>query len=375
MPEQGSNRQHTRRRFLTATGAAATAMVAGCLGGGSDAIQFILNPAEDTVDIEAQYQPLFTSIEDEFDVEIEGKETTSYAATTEEIQAAGDGDRVYADTSPGAVPQLGEEADVVGLRVAFGAERYFGLLVTRPDTGIESLSDIGQDTRVTTQTVASVSGGMAPFFMLQEAGLDIGDAPDGGSAGDFDWVQADAHDTAVSQLVNGDVDVAAGGAFVTVAHVPPEQIRNTEPHGPTLADISPDFEDAGTRDPELRVLDISPPIPRAPILANSEWQDDTREQIDQFMLGAEPEQFEHDAFDLADQLGSDLPDGLLEDYNNGEVAESPVEAYDLSSSQEEDWLEFQDNELWFSGVTDGTREDYEPVNDFADAIGVDLGDV
>ena len=170
MPEQGDNRRHTRRRFLTAAGASATAFVAGCVGGDGDddgdntsgngddtttgnggdnggsedpaQIDFILNPAVESVDIEAQYQPLFNAIEDEFNVEMNGVKTSSYAGTAQELEAAGEGDRVYADTSPTAVPQLGDAIDVVGLRVAFGAEKYFSLMVTRPDTGIDTVADL-----------------------------------------------------------------------------------------------------------------------------------------------------------------------------------------------------------------------------------------
>ena len=375
MSEQGTDGRFTRRRFLTATGAATTAAVAGCLGGGGDGgIDFVLNPAEESVDIEAQYQPLFNSMEDEFDVSMNGLKTASYAGTVEEIEAAGDGDRLYADTSPSAVPRLGDAADVVGLRVAFGAEKYFSLIVTRPETDIESLSDLeGED--VATQTVSSLSGGIAPFWMLQEkGGLDIGDAPDGGSASDFNWVQADAHDTAVQSVVNGDVAAAGAGAFVTVEHVPEQQILDAE-NGQELADISPDFADAGTADPELQLLKISPSLPRAPILANSGWDDETRQNLDEFMLNAEPDQFQHDGFELADQLGFDFPDQMLEDYNNESVADDIQSAYDLSDEQVENWSEFEDNELWFSGVTDGTAEDYEPINQFANAIGLDLSNV
>jgi len=392
MPEQGDNRRHTRRRFLTAAGASATAFVAGCVGGDGDddgdnttggnggdnggsedpaQIDFILNPAVESVDIEAQYQPLFNAIEDEFNVEMNGIKTSSYAGTAQELEAAGEGDRVYADTSPTAVPQLGDAIDVVGLRVAFGAEKYFSLMVTQPDSGIDTVADLEGRT-VTTQNVSSLSGGVAPFWMLQDAGLDIGNAPDGGNANDFDWVQADAHDTSVQAVVRGDVDACGAGAFVTVEHVPPEQITSAE-NGETLADISPDFADAGTAEEELELLRISPPLPRAPILVNSGWNDDLRDRIDQFMLDAEPSQFEHDAFNLADALGLDLPDQLLEDYNNGEVADSPQEAYSLSDSQVEDWTEFQDNELWFSGITDGTVEDYDPIEQFSNDIGIDFG--
>ncbi|ERH08911.1 MAG: ABC-type phosphate/phosphonate transport system, periplasmic component [halophilic archaeon J07HX64] len=391
MPEQGDNRRHTRRRFLTAAGASVTAFVAGCVGGDDDGggdnntgnggdnggsedpaqIDFVLNPAVESVDIEAQYQPLFNAIEDEFNVVMNGIKTSSYSGTASELEAAGEGDRVYADTSPNAVPQLGDAIDVVGLRVAFGAEKYFSLMVTQQDNGINSLRDLEGET-VATQGVASLSGGVAPFWMLQDAGLDIGNAPDGGNANDFDWVQATAHDTTVNQVVGGEVAAGGAGAFVTVEHVTADQITSAE-NGDTLAEISPDFADAGTADTQLQLLRISPPLPRAPILANAGWDDDLRDQIDQFMLDAEPSQFVHDAFNLAEELGLDLPDQLLEDYNNDEVADDVVAAYDLSDAQAEDWTEFEDNELWFSGITDGTVEDYDPIGQFADDIGLDFG--
>ncbi|TYT60752.1 PhnD/SsuA/transferrin family substrate-binding protein [Natrialba swarupiae] len=331
-----------------------------------------MNPAEDTIDIEIQYQPLFELIEDEFDVEIEGLPTSSYSGTMEQLDRASDGDRIFADTSPGAVPNLGpEEIDVVGMREAFGAERYFGTLVTTADSGITEVADL-EGEAVASADVGSVSGGMAPLWMLQDNGLDIGNAAQGGSAEDFEWRSGVAHDLAVEELIQDDTIAAAGaGEFASIPHVPEDQI---EGDFPDLYEISPEVDIAGTRDPELRLLDVSPPIPRAPIVVNTAWEEDLRYDIEEFMRGVTAEELDHDAFDLADALDLDLPDGLLEDYNDPDASADPDE-YDLDDDQEDDWQAFDDHTLWFSGIVEADHDDYEPVRDFTDDLGIPLDDI
>ncbi len=365
----------TRRRFLTTTGAAGAVALAGCLGdsdGDDDSITWVMNPAEDTIDIEVQYMPLFELIEEEFDVTVEGEPTQSYSGTVEELDRAGDGDRIMADTSPGAVPQLGpEEIDVVGMREAFGSELYFGTIVTRADSDIEELADL-EDGTVASADVGSVSGGMAPLWILQDAGLDIGNAPEGGSAEDFDWRSGVAHDLAIEELVNDEtIDAAGAGEFASVPHVPEDQI---EENFEDLFEISPDVEIAGTRDPELRLLATSPPIPRAPIVVNTAWEEDLRFEIEEFMRGLSAEEMDHDAFDLADELGLDLPEGLLEDYNDPDASADPDE-YDLDDDQQADWQDFDDHTLWFSGIVEADHEDYDPVRDFADDLGIGFDEI
>lgn len=371
MSEKSRTSADTRRSFLTKTGAVGAVALAGCLGDDDDgAITWVMNPAEDTIDIEVQYQPLFELIEDEFDVEIEGLPTQSYSGTTEELDRAGDGDRILADTSPGAVPQLGpSEIDVVGMREAFGAEQYFGTLVTTPDSGVDEVADLTGET-VAMADVGSVSGGMAPMWMLRDNGLDIGNAPEGGSAEDFTLRSGVAHDLAVEELIEDDTVAAAGaGEFASIPHVPLDQI---EGEYEDLAEISPEVDDAGSRDPELQLLDVSPAIPRAPIVVNAAWEEDLRFDIGDFMRDVSPEDLQHDPFDLADELDLDLPEGLLEDYADGEL---DTDDYDLTEEQEADWEDFNDHELWFSGIVEATHDDYEPVNQFAEDLGIGFDEI
>ncbi|WP_228443471.1 twin-arginine translocation signal domain-containing protein [Natrarchaeobaculum sulfurireducens] len=114
----------TRRRFLTASGAAGALALAGCVETGADddgeetdTIEFVLNPAEETLDIEIQYGPLIRSIEEEFDVEVRTTIAETYNATVEELSRAGEGDRMLADTSPVAVLELGSDVSVCGMRI------------------------------------------------------------------------------------------------------------------------------------------------------------------------------------------------------------------------------------------------------------------
>lgn len=398
MSRESGGSNNTRRSFLTKTGAVGVGSVAlaGCLGGddgngngnggnggngdnggnggdsGGETITWVMNPAEETIDIEIQYQPLFEQIESEFDVVIDGMPTQSYTGTLEELGRAGEGDRLMADTSPTAVPLLGpEEIDVVGMREQYGAEQYFGTLVTRADSGITEIADL-EGEAIATGGVGSVSGGVAPLWILQENGIDIGNAPQGGSAEDFEWRGNTAHDLAVEQLIQDDSIAAAGaGGFATLPHVPQDQI---EENFPEVYDISAEVDGAGSEEPELRLLGASPPIPRAPIVVNTAWEEDLRFEIEEFMRGLDTADLDHDAFDLAESLNLDLPEGLLEDYNDPDASADP-DAYDLSEDQQEDWQNFDDHTLWFTDIVEADHEDYDPIRDFANELGMEIDEI
>ena len=355
-----------RRTVLKGAGAAGVAGLAGCLGDdengddtngetvgdvdGTTEVSWVMNPAEEAIDIEVQYRPLFDYLESEADVEINGIQTSDYSSTVLELQR-GSGD--FADTSPGAVAQIPNDIDVVGMRLAFGSELYFSLITTTPDSGIESLEGL-EGEQVATAASTSVSGTLVPMLMLSQAGLDVGGAPDGNPV-DFEWTPSD-HDTAREQLIqNPDVAAAATGAFSTAAHVPQEQFDEMSQD---FVDISVEYDDAGTRDPELRLLGVSDPIPRAPIVARADWDDPIREELETLMLEAEPEHFEHDPEALATDLGID-PAILDEDPD------------DLSEEEAEDLELLQDHKLWFNGIEPATHEDYDPVVDLLDELGLD----
>ena len=364
MSEETSAFGRTRRRFLTTSGAAGALALAGCVGGDDDngtddngddstdtgddnggttadtttEVNWVMNPAEEAVDIEIQYQPLFEYLESEADVEINGVQTSDYSSTVLELQRGG-GD--FADTSPGAVAQIPDDIDVVGMRLAFGAERYFSLITTLADSDINELADLEGET-VATAATGSVSGTWFPMLMLQQAGLDIGSAPDGDPV-DFEWQPSD-HDTAREQLVeNPNVAAAGTGAFSTAAHVPQEQFDEMSDQ---FVDISVEYGDAGTREPELDLLAVSEPIPRAPIVARADWDDPVREELETLMLEAESDRFEHDDEELAEALGTEVGSEI-----------------------------FEDHQLWFNGIEPATVDDYEPVVELLNELGLQPEDL
>ncbi|SNR36218.1 PhnD/SsuA/transferrin family substrate-binding protein [Halorubrum vacuolatum] len=366
-----------RRRFVKAAGAAGIIGLAGCAdddAGADDAgaddgatagdvddvteIRWIMNPAEEAIDIEVQYQPLFRYLESEADVEIVGQPTADYSGTIQELRRAEEDDRVFADTSPGAVAQVPEEIDVTGMRVAFGAEQYFSLITTTPDSGIEELSDLEGET-VATAEPTSVSGTLFPLLTLRNAGLDIGSAP-GGSPDDFELRTSD-HTTAREQMIEDDRIAAAGtGAFSTAAHVPQEQFDEMSQD---FVDISAEYDDAGTREPELQLLGVSDPIPRAPIVSNAAWEESIKDELTQLMIDAPQEAFEHDSMaDVAEALNVD-PSVLDADED------------DLSDDELSDRQLVEDHELWFSGVVEASHEDFDPIVELGQELGLDWGDL
>ncbi|RKD94012.1 PhnD/SsuA/transferrin family substrate-binding protein [Halopiger aswanensis] len=339
-----SERTSSRRRFLITSGALGTGLAAGCLDESSSGngngngetngtttgsvdettISWILNPAESDVDIVAQYQPLFDYVESEVDVTIEPNRAQSYTATIQELRrGAGE----LADTSPSAAVAAKDVADVIGIRVAYGAAQYFSLITTTPDSDISELADL-EGEEVAMGATMSVSGTLVPMMMLSQAGLDTGSAPDGDPP-DFTPRYSD-HSTARDQLINNpSIAAATTGAFSTAPHVPQEQFDELSQD---FVDISAEYENAGSEEPELELLAVSDPIPRAPLMARSDWDDPIREDVEEAILNVEAEDLEH---------GDD----------------------------------YEGEELWFSGVESGSVEDYAPIEDVMDELGLEFKDL
>lgn len=315
-----------RRDFIKTTGALGTiGLTAGCVGGlagdQTPEVNFILSPAESDVDVQKQYKPLFSYLEDEADVSITSSVAKDYAAV---LQALKSGQADIADAAP-AVAIAGDNegaTDVMGIRVAYGAAKYFSFITTLPDYGFESLEDLKGET-IAFADALSTSGSLFPLYMLSKAGLDVGDAPQG-EPKDFDGQWSD-HSTARETLINRDPVKAAGtGAFSTIAHVPKEQLPER------VKELNPSVDDAGSEDPQLDLLQASDPIPRAPILARRDWEADVRGDVREALLNAEED-------DLVDENAEE--------------------------------------ELWFSGVQEGDVSDYDPVQAVMDELGLELGQV
>lgn len=287
-----------------------------------ESIMFALTPAESDVDVEAQYQPLFNYIESEVGVTVESTVAADYAAV---LQALDSGQADIADAAPAIAIQGGNEGitEVIGIRIAYGASRYFSLITTTPDSDIEELTDLEGET-VAFADRLSTSGALFPLSMLSRAGLDTGGAPDGNPV-DFE-AQFSDHATARETLINRDDVVAAGtGAFSTAPHVPEDQFPEQ------FLDMSAENDgDLGTASPELQLLSCSDPIPRAPILGRTDMDQGLYDDIEEALLNVTED----------DLINEDLED---------------------------------DQQLWFTGVDQGSVDDYAPVQEVLDELGVTLG--
>ena len=354
MPNDSSRSIRTRRGFLTAAGATGAVALAGCSGGDSDngnesgnggggggggPVKFILNPAQANVNIKLQYEPFVEYLNNNTDATVESQKASSYTGTIQEIRrGAGD----LADTGPFGAVAAKDIVDVVGIRKAFGAEKYFSLITTRADSNINQLSDL-EGEQIALGDTLSTSGTLFPLKMLKDAGLDIGDAPQG-EAEDFTVAGYTNHTTAREQLINRPEIVAAGtGAFSSAPHVPKSQFDSMSEQ---FANISPDYEDAGTESPQLDLLAVSQPIPRAPIVARSDWSGSTRDAVEEAMLNAPDQAFKHDPDTLAEELG-------------------------VSKDSEK----FENHQIWFSDVIDASFDDFSSVEKVLNDLNVDPGEL
>ncbi|QWC19383.1 PhnD/SsuA/transferrin family substrate-binding protein [Halorubrum sp. 2020YC2] len=325
-----------RRTFVKTAGAAGAIGLAGCSGNGGTSgetdgtptAQFILNPAEADVEIEQQYQPMFEYLESEVEVEIEADRAESYTAT---LQSMRNDQGEIADISPSAVIAGEDVIDVVGIRIAYGAAQYFSTITTTPDSGIESLSDL-EGELIYMGDILSVSGTLVPLTVLQDAGLDVGSAPDG-DANDFNAEYSD-HTTAREQMVErDDVMAATTGAFSSAPYVPQAQF---EEMSQDFVDISAEYEGAGdeieSSGTELQLLSVSDPLPRAPLATRSSWDSPVKSELEEAILNVSEDDLSHG-----------------DDYD-GEP-------------------------LWFTGVQEGSIDDYDPIATVLDELGLEFEDL
>ncbi|MFD1513238.1 substrate-binding domain-containing protein [Halomarina rubra] len=315
----GSNQTGEDGSTSTGDGTNSTSQEPGTTTGSSgeaDSIMFALTPAEGDVRIEEQYKPMFEYLESEANVTVESTVAADYTAV---LQALDAGQADFADSSPSIALKGGQDGvtEVTGIRVAYGADKYFSLLYTMADSGIEQTADL-EGTSVAFADRISTSGSIFPLFMLKEAGLDIGNAPKG-QPGNFSGTWSD-HAAATQALETREEVKAAGtGAFVAADYIPKDQFPQQ------FLDISAEADGAGSKtgEKEYRLLECSDPIPRAPIVHRADLDSGVKSRVSEALLSATEE------------------DLVLEDA---------------------------DEPLWFTGVKEGSVEDYQPVKDAFDAI-------
>lgn len=226
-----------RRQYLKGIGAAGIAVtMAGCGGdsGGETTepedmgntqttaeqspyvdgkIKFLMSPSEPQDQLRAQYTPIkerLNSYVDAVDT-VEMQYANNYAAT---LTALGAGTGDIAETGPfaGALGVNAGNAEVLLQRKGYGSWTYSSVIVTRPGTDIESLSDLEGKT-VGFADPLSASGSLYPLAMMKEAGLSVPEEPGSQAGADF-TPQWSTHAQAAEALQAGTVDAAGVGYFI-----------------------------------------------------------------------------------------------------------------------------------------------------------------
>ena len=336
-----------RRTFLKGLGAVGTVgVVAGCGGdgGGSDGsgsdgdgtdgeatdtatpdpsvtfggdgeINFNLSPSVPQEDLNVQYAPLRDHIQNyvtsNYDtpggLEARMNVGSNYSAV---IQALGQGTADLAETGPFAasVGVTTDNLEIILQRFGYGSWTYKSIIATRNDSDISELADL-EGRRVAFSDPLSTSGFLFPAAAMKQAGLDIGNLPEGnGSQAGFDPVFADGHVQSYTLLAERQVDAAGMGGFVRDTKTGP----SPEEFGGVATTL---HEDEG--------------LPRAPLVVSTQLPDESKKALRQAFLDAPEDVY----------LGADGEGGT-------------------------------DDDLWFGDVREATVDDYQSVIDTAETLGV-----
>jgi phosphonate transport system substrate-binding protein len=232
--------------------------VVGCNGDGEGDIEVLrwgLIPADDATEMLRQYEPVVEYMENELGLEIELQVTLDYTAA---ITAMADKHIEMAWFGPFsyilAAEEAGAEAIVAGVRRDTGKATYKSIIISRADSGIETLDELIGGTFAFVDP-ASTSGHLIPRKMLVENGID----PDQ----DFSTVYyAGTHDAVELAVKNGSVDA---GALGDTTH------RRMLEEGHITAG-------------EITVVHESEPIPGSPIVVRGDLPQSLKDRIQQVLI-------------------------------------------------------------------------------------------
>jgi len=231
---------------------------AGCGGGDDGEIKVLkwgLIPADDATEMLRQYQPVVEYLEGKLGIDIEVQVTTDYTAAilamkNKHIDMAWFGPFSYIL----AADEAGAEALVNGVRRDTGKATYRTIIVTRADSGIESLDDLKGHTFAFVDP-ASTSGNLIPRKILMENGID--------PENDFStWFYAGTHNAVELAVKNGTVDAGADSDTSYTRMLNEEQI-----------------------DSDVNIIIYeSEPIPGSPIAVRGDLPQELKDDIQQALI-------------------------------------------------------------------------------------------
>jgi phosphonate transport system substrate-binding protein len=328
--DDGTRAGATGRRGFLAGGVAvaATAGLAGCSGvlggaaGSDEEVTMLLTPGT-PADARRRYKPVQNLLNGEVDgVSVEMKVPQDYSAIRPALKSE------QAEIGMDDVTLISDPSimDVYGTTVTGGSAFYFSVMLVPLDSNIEERTDVEGKTWAFADRL-STSGSIFALYTLQQAGLDIGDAPKGDPV-DFEGSWTD-HDIALQKLGSGEADGATTWGGNGIPHIP-ERFESDFPQ--RVLDKSSFLDTLGTETPQFKPIWWSFPIPKQPMYARKTWESDKKSEIGDVLVNSDEQ--------LIQQY---YPD----DYN--------------------------EEELPFTTLRDTSMEAYQPVIERMNEVGIDPG--
>ncbi|WP_199255909.1 phosphate/phosphite/phosphonate ABC transporter substrate-binding protein [Mycolicibacterium mengxianglii] len=252
---------HSSRSALIATAAVGLLVLSGCSssdsGGGDsaspDTLTFASIPQENASGLTEKTKMIVAALEKRLGVKIETQQATSYAAVIEALRAGQVDIAALGPFSYAVAADSGAGVALVGVPADSPDESpsYQSYAITKPDSGIKSLSDMAGKT-VCFVDPTSTSGYLFPSAGLLEVGID----PETGVTPVF----AGGHDASALSVLNGTCD--AGFAYDTM--------------------IDEQLPDSGQLEAgALQVIWESEDIPKSPIVVSTKLPKELQDGIAQ----------------------------------------------------------------------------------------------
>jgi phosphonate transport system substrate-binding protein len=303
-----------RRGFIAAGASTVLAGLAGCSGtlggsasGGGTTITMVLTPGTPS-DIRTRYEPMRAMIEGELDgVTVEMQVPQDYSAVRPALnseQAEIGMDDVTLISNPDLM-------DVYGTTVTGGSAFYISVMLTNEDSNITQRADINGKTAAFADRL-STSGSIFATYALKQAGLNVGDAPDGDPV-DFTGSWSN-HEVALEKLGAGEADAATTYGGNGMPHIP-SSYRSDFPQ--RVIDKSSALDVLDTESPKFRPFWWSFPIPKQPVYARKTWDSEYKSQVGDLLVNSDKsliQQYYPDDYNEADLPFTTLRDTSIDDY-------------------------------------------------------------
>jgi ABC-type phosphate/phosphonate transport system, periplasmic component len=201
--------------------------------------------------------------------------------------------------------------DVYGTTVTGGSAFYFSVMLTNEDSNITQRADIKGKTAAFADRL-STSGSIFATYALKQAGLNVGDAPDGDPV-DFTGSWSN-HEVALEKLGAGEADAATTYGGNGMPHIP-SSYRSDFPQ--RVIDKSSALDVLDTESPKFRPFWWSFPIPKQPVYARKTWDSEYKSQVGDLLVNSDKsliQQYYPDDYNEADLPFTTLRDTSIDDY-------------------------------------------------------------